>query len=73
MSTPFFPNTGQRVVPLVTIDEDNDLTVVQARRNGSSPSVVKLRIFRIAFGSLFRATWLNIDGENCKVTYTKRE
>jgi hypothetical protein len=73
MGTPVFPATGQRVVPIVTIEEDNDLTIVQARRNGSPRSSLKLRIFRIAFGSLFKALWLNIDGENCKVTYTKRE
>ena len=73
MNTPFFPSTGQRVEPIVTIEEDNELTIVQARRNGLSRKVLKLSIFRIAIGSLFKATWLNIDGENCKVTYTKRE
>ncbi len=73
MNEPFFPITGQRVVPVVKVDDLNDMTVVQARKNGSCHSLLKLRIIRIAIGSLFKATVVNIDAENCRVTYTKRE
>jgi hypothetical protein len=73
MSTPIFPTTGQRVVPFVTVDDESDLTIVHAQRNGSFPKPVKLRILRVTIGSLLKASWINIDGENCKVTYTKRE
>jgi hypothetical protein len=73
MSTPIFPATGQRVVPFVSVDDEADLTIVDAKRNGSCPKPLKLRIFRAAIGSLLKFSWINIDGENCKVTFTKRE
>ena len=73
MNKPFFPVGGQRVVPIVTLNSDDDVTLVEARKNGLVHTALKLRIFRITIGSLLKATWMHIDGDNCKVTYRKRE
>jgi hypothetical protein len=71
MKGPFFPTAGQPVVPLVTLDDDTDLTLVQSPKNGSLRSTLKLWIFRMALGSLLKVTLVNVKGDNCRVTYKR--
>lgn len=72
MSENLFPATGQRVVPLLKINENDDITLVQPRKTESGQRDPKVRIVRIVIGSLFRATFVEIEADNC-VVRTKRE
>ncbi|MGI8838838.1 MAG: hypothetical protein ACR2H4_19690 [Pyrinomonadaceae bacterium] len=72
MSEIYFPATGQRVVPLLKINDNEDVTFVHARKPESSSPAPKVRILRIVIGSLFRATFVNIESDNW-VVQTKRE
>lgn len=73
MSKAFFPITGQRVEPILKINDNDEVTSVQTRKNDASQGNPKVRIIRIVIGSLFRATVVSIDPENCKLRHTKRE
>lgn len=67
MPEPFFPRNGKRVVPLVTIDHDEDITFVEASPNKHSDPRVHIRIIRLAIGSLFKASVIKIDSPDLVV------
>jgi hypothetical protein len=73
MSKSFFPITGQRVEPILKINDNDEVTSVQSRKNDASRGDPKVRIIRIVIGSLFKATMVSIDLENCKQPHTKRD
>ena len=72
MNKAFFPATGQRVEPLLRINDNDEVTSVQARKNDASQGDPKVRILRIVIGSLFKATMVSIDPENCKHSHINR-
>lgn len=72
MSESFFPITGQRVEPILKINDNDEVTSVQARKNATNHGDPKVRVIRIVIGSLFKATMVSIDPENCKQTHLKR-
>jgi hypothetical protein len=73
MSESIFPITGRRVEPILKISDNDELTSVQARKNAASQGDPKVRIIRIVIGSLFKATMVSIDPENCKQGQSKSE
>ena len=67
MSKPFFPTTGKRVVPLVKIEDDDELTFVEANRDKSPKHSAHIRILRLAIGSLFKASVIKIESDELKI------
>jgi len=66
MNKPFFPPDGQPVVPLVKIDDNEELTHVQTRKAAWVKSALKLRIIRIVFASIFKLTIVELEPEDSK-------
>lgn len=66
MDEPFFPIKAQRVVPLVKIEDNDEVTRVQTSKRAFLSQSPKLRIIRFAFASLFRLTIVEIDTEDSK-------
>jgi hypothetical protein len=69
MDKPFFPIKGEQVVPLIKIDDNDEVTRVQTSNEASLEESPKLKIIRIAFASLFKLTIVDIDPNGRK---TKR-
>lgn len=68
MSEPFFPLDPQQVVPLFKLDDTDELTCLQTPKPKPGDKGPKVRIIRVAIGSLFKATMVKIDPESPKPT-----
>jgi hypothetical protein len=66
MDKPFFPVNAKQVVPLVKIDDNDEVTRVQTNKNAFFEVGPKLRIIRLAFATLFKLTIVEIDSDGSK-------
>jgi hypothetical protein len=56
MSEPFFPINPQQVVPILKIDDNDEVTSVQTRKTEPQAGGLTVRIVRIVMGSIFKLT-----------------
>jgi hypothetical protein len=66
MNEPFFPLKAQQVVPILKIEDNDDVTRVQTRKTARFSAGLKLRIVRVMFGSILKITVVKIDSQNPK-------
>jgi hypothetical protein len=66
MDEPFFPIKAQQVVPIVKIDDNDEVTRVQTNKSALCEVSPKLRIIRLAFATLFKLTIVEIDSDGSK-------
>jgi len=72
MSQSFFPESGEQVVRIWP-EEEEGITFVQARNRGETAAEpTKIRIFRLAIGSLLRASLIKVSSANVKPEFHKR-
>lgn len=71
MSEVFFPASGQRVVPLFKINDNDEVTAVHTPKSMHGHGDPKISILRIVIGSLFRATVIHIEPD--PYNHMKRE
>jgi len=66
MNEPFFPLKAQQVVPILKIEDNDDVTRVQNRKTERLTAGLKLQIIRVIFGSILKITVIKIDSQNPK-------
>ncbi len=69
MREPFFPLNPQQVVPLFKLDDTDELTCLQIPKPKPGDKPPRVRIIRVAMGSIFKATVVKIDPVYSKSEY----
>jgi hypothetical protein len=67
MAKSFFPPTGRRVVPILKLEDDDEITLVEDNKDKSLAHGARIRIMRLAIGSLLKASVIKIESDDLKV------